>query len=63
MGGDLQLWLLDLRLDLQSWMEGSTRLEYRKEVKKCCSRALKMAALRRFKIRCQKVSQTPLFIG
>ena len=56
---DLQFWLLDLRFDLQSWMEGSTKLKWRKEMKKCCSWALKIAALRCFKIRISKSEPNP----
>ena len=55
MDEDLQSKLLDLR----SWMEGITRLEWRKEVKKYRTRALKIAALRRFKIRIPKSEEKP----
>ena len=55
---DLQSKLLNLQSWSSIWMDGSTRLEWRKEVKKCRSRALKMAALRRFKIRIPKMKRS-----
>ena len=55
---DLQSKLLNLQSWSSIWMDGSTRLEWRKEVKKCRSRALKMAALCRFKIRIPKMKRS-----
>ena len=57
---DLQSKLLNLQSWSSIWMDGSTRLEWRKEVKKCRSRALKMAALRRFKNPDPKKWEQPL---
>ena len=52
---DLQSKLLNLQSWSSIWMKGSTRLEWRKEVKKCRTRALKIAALRCFKIQIPKM--------